>query len=62
MIAGSGTTYKWDNNFAIGVSLEVVWLLQILANDSVVVDLTIDGERDGLVGVGEWLSTGLCEV
>jgi len=32
----------------------------VLANQSVVVDLAIDGEDNALIGIGEWLSSALC--
>lgn len=53
-------TYKWDDNLAIGVSLEVVVGLQVLANDSVVVDLAVDGKGNALISIGQWLGTRLC--
>lgn len=37
----------------------MVGLLQVLPDETVVVDLAIDGERDGLVGVGEGLGAAL---
>lgn len=53
-------TYKWDDNLAIGMSLEVVVGLQVLANDSVVVDLAVDGKGNALISVGQWLGARLC--
>jgi hypothetical protein len=41
------------------VSLEVVVGLQGFPQDTVVVDLTVDGEGKGLVIVDEGLSTGV---
>ena len=38
----------------------MVGVLQVLANQSVVVDLAIDGEDNALIGIGEWLSSALC--
>lgn len=57
-----GGAYKWDDNLAIGVSLEVVVVLQLLADDSVVVDLAVDSQCNGLISVSQWLGTGLCIV
>ena len=34
--------------------------LEVLSNQTVVVDLAIDGEDDALIGIGEWLSSALC--
>lgn len=39
------------------MSLEVVWGLEGLSNDSVVVDLTVDGKGNSLIAVGKWLSS-----
>ena len=36
--------------------------LQLLADDSVVVDLAVDGQSDAVISVGQWLGTGLCNV
>lgn len=41
------------------MGLEVVLVLQALAQDAVVVDLTVDGEGKGLVIVDEGLGTGV---
>ena len=38
-------SYQWQYNFAIRVGLKVVWVLQLLAQDPVIVYLTIDSER-----------------
>ena len=40
--------------------LEVVRLLEVLAEDSVIVDLAVDGEGDCLVIVDDWLRAGIC--
>lgn len=40
--------------------LEVVWLLEVLAEDSVVVDLAVDGEGDCVILVGDGLRAGIC--
>lgn len=37
----------------------MVGVLQVLANKTMVVDLTVGGNGNGLIGVGEGLSTGL---
>jgi hypothetical protein len=41
------------------VCLEVVWLLQAVAEDTVVVDFAIDSQRDGFLFVYERLGTGI---
>ena len=38
----------------------MVGVLQVLADKTVVVDLTIGGNGNAVIGVGEGLSTGLC--
>jgi hypothetical protein len=38
----SSSTYQWNNDLAIGVSLEMIWLRKRLADESVVIDLAID--------------------
>ena len=52
-----GVSYQWDYDFAIGVCLEVIGLLQPLSDQSVVVYLAIDCKRNGLILVGNWLRT-----
>jgi hypothetical protein len=44
------------------VCLEVVWGLEGLANDPVVVNLSIDGQGDAVILVGKRLSSALCVV
>lgn len=34
--------YQWYYNFTVRVRLEIVWLLQLLPDNLVVVDLTVD--------------------
>jgi hypothetical protein len=43
------SAYQWDNDFAVRVCLEVVFLLEALAEDTVVVDLAIDRQGDLLI-------------
>jgi hypothetical protein len=38
----------------------VVLLLEVSSDQTVVVNLTVDGEDDAIVGVGQGLSTRLC--
>lgn len=38
----------------------MVRVLQVLANQAMVVDLAVDGQNDALIGIGEWLSSALC--
>jgi hypothetical protein len=52
--------YQRYYDFAVGVCLEVVWLLQLFPQDSVVVDLAVDGEGDCLVIVDDGLGAGVC--
>jgi hypothetical protein len=52
-------TYQGNDNLAIRLCLEVVWLLQVLSDLTVVVDLAVDGKDDGVIGVGQGLSTRL---
>jgi hypothetical protein len=40
--------------------LEVVWLLEVLSENSVIVDLAIDGESDCVIFVGDGLRAGIC--
>ncbi len=54
-------TYQRDDSFAIGVGLEVVGVLKVLADEAMVVDLAIDSEDDGVISVGQGLSAGLYE-
>jgi len=37
------------------VCLEVVWVRQCLANDSVVVDFAVDSKGNAVILVGKWL-------
>jgi hypothetical protein len=55
----SRVTYQGNDNFAIRVRLEVVLVVEVLANEAVVVDLTVDGEGEGAVIVDEGLGTGV---
>lgn len=47
--------HKWQNNFTIRVSLEMVWDLESFSNDPVVINLAVDGQGNGFILVGEWL-------
>jgi hypothetical protein len=42
------------------MGLEVVLVVEVFADQSVVVDLSVDGKDDGFIGVGEGLGTRLC--
>ena len=48
-----------NDHLAIRVCLEFVGLLEALAENAVVVDLTVDGQRDGSLLVDERLSAGV---
>lgn len=52
-------TYQGNDDLAVGVSLEVVLGLQGFPENTVVVDLAVDGEGKGLVIVDEGLGTGV---
>lgn len=51
-----------DDDLAIRMCLELVGLLQALAEDAVVVDLAVDGQRDGSLLVDERLRARVCSV
>ena len=42
--------------------LEVVFLLEALAQDAMVVDLAVDGEGDGTLIIDQWLRASVCTV
>jgi hypothetical protein len=48
-----------NDNLTIRGGLEVVLLLEVLSDVTMVVDLTVDGENDAVVGVGQGLSARL---
>lgn len=50
---------EWDDDFTITVSFEVVGVLEMLPQDSVVVDLAIDGQSDGAFVVDQGLGTAV---
>ena len=50
-------SHQWYYDLAIGVSLEVVWMLQMFTDKSVVVDFAIDSKGNALIAVREWLSS-----
>ena len=52
-------TYQGDNDFAIGMGLELIGMFQLLAQDSVVVDLAIDRQGEGAILVEKRLGTGV---
>ena len=51
--------HQWYYDLAVRVRLKVVWVLEGFANNSVVVDLAIDCQGDGLVGVGKRLGSAI---
>jgi hypothetical protein len=53
--------YQRNDDFAVGCRLEVVGLLEVLSNETVVVDFAVDCEDDGVVGVGQRLGARLCD-
>jgi hypothetical protein len=50
-------SHQWYYDLAVGVSLEVVGVLEPLSDDSVVVDFAVDSKGDALVAVGKWLGS-----
>lgn len=60
LVFESESLYQRNDDLAIRGGLEVVGVLQALANKTVVVDLAIDGEDNAVIGIGEWLSSALC--
>lgn len=52
-------TYQGNDDLTVRVSLEVVLGLQVLAQDTVVVDFAVNGEGEGGVIVDKGLSTGV---
>lgn len=50
-------TYQRNDDFAVRRGLKVVLPVEFSSNQTVVVDLAVDGEDDGVVLVGEGLST-----
>jgi hypothetical protein len=54
------SSYQGNDDLTIRCGLEVVLLLEVLSNVTMVVDLTVDGENDAVVGVGQGLSARLC--
>jgi hypothetical protein len=52
-------TYQGNDDFAVRVGLEVVLVVKVLADGSVVVDLTVDSEGEGAVIVDKGLGTGV---
>lgn len=46
-----------DDHLAVGMCLEVVWSFERLSNDSVVVDLAVDGQSDCVIVVDKRLGT-----
>lgn len=53
-------SYQGNDNLTVGGGLEVVLLLEVLSDVTMVIDLTVDGENDAVVGVGQGLSARLC--
>jgi hypothetical protein len=52
-------SHQWYDNLAIGVSLEVVWMLEGFSNDPVVVNFPIDSKSNALICISEWLGSGV---
>lgn len=51
--------YQRNDNLAIRVSLEVVLGVQVFPENTVVVNLAVDGEGEGLIIVDKGLSAGV---
>lgn len=54
-----GKTYQRSDDFAVGMCLEVIWCLQFLSDDTVVIDLAVDGQGKVSIFADEGLSTGV---
>ena len=54
-------TYQRNDDLAVGVCLEVIRVLQVLADETMVVNLTVDSQDNGVIGVGQGLSARLCK-
>ena len=52
-------TYQGNDHLAVGMCLEFVRTLELLAQNSMVVDLTIHGEYQGAVFIVQWLRAGI---
>lgn len=50
---------EWDDDFTVAVSFEVVRGLEMLPQDSVVVDLAVDGQSHGPFIVDQGLGTAI---
>jgi hypothetical protein len=48
-----------NDDLAVGCGLEGIALLELLSDQTVVVDLAVDGQNNGLVGVGQGLGARL---
>lgn len=57
---GEWISYQRNDNFTVGSGLEVVLVLEVLSNQTMVVNFTVDSEDDGVIRVGKGLSTRLC--
>jgi len=51
-----------QDDFAVGSGLEDRLVLQLLSQNPVVVDLSIDGQDQGIVAVGQGLGSALCRL
>lgn len=51
--------YQRDDDFAVRVCLESVWLLEVLADDLVVVDFTVDSQCNAAIIVHQRLCTAV---
>jgi hypothetical protein len=52
-------TDQWNDDLTVRCGLEVVGVLQILPDQSMIVDLAIDGKYNALIGVGKRLCSAL---
>jgi hypothetical protein len=55
----SNHTYQRDDDFAVRVCLIVVFHVQGLPHDAVVVNFTVDGQGEGFIVVNEGLGAGV---
>jgi hypothetical protein len=54
-------TYQRNDDLAVGMCLEVICVLQMLSDETMVIDLAVDSQNNGVIGVGQGLGARLCE-
>jgi hypothetical protein len=56
-----GGTNQWYNDLTIGMGFKMIWCLEALADESVIVYLPIDSECESFILVGEGLGSAVCD-